>query len=250
MDSSNSEGQSSQKSFCKLCNAKFAFPSGLWKHNKRKHPDVIPAPVRQPSLPCGLCNALFLLQVDICKHVSEVHSIKADVKDTEFESMDDFRTWKKAQEEKGKCLFANRKNKPLADGTRLDYYYCHRSGEFKSESKGIRAPRHHVTNRSGFQCSAFMISKINADGHISVSYCTDHYGHDHLLSRLPLPDSTREQVKTLLIQERNPDFIVKTAQGNFLLHTQSVVLTFPLFRKFQRDGLSHPWPNVEKIGHL
>lgn len=214
MDTSSNELESSPpKYFCELCNLKFGFSNTLLRHNKNKHPDLFPAKVYQPTLPCGLCDTLFLAQVDICKHVSEVHSIKADVQDIEFDSVADFEKWKKVQEEKGSCLFTKRKQNRLAKGAVSDYFYCHRSGEFKSESKGIRAPRHHVTNRSGFQCSAFMTSKINSDGHVFVSYCIDHYGHDSLLVRLPLPDSTREQVKTLLIQERSPEFILKTAQS-------------------------------------
>src|SRR5271163_4952211 len=96
MESANSEIIS-----CEPCNITYKTPSGLWKHNAKVHPEISSsAKSFNATLACGLCDELFIKQTDICKHVSESHSISAAIQQIEFDSIDEFDTWKKMQEAK------------------------------------------------------------------------------------------------------------------------------------------------------
>ena len=89
--------------------------------------------------------------------------------------------------------------------------YCHRSGEYIPEGEGKRVPRHNVSDRCGFQCTAFAFTQTDtATGVVTVTYCLKHYLHDNLLSRLPLPQESRQRVKELLENGTDIDQIPDT----------------------------------------
>lgn len=144
------DSESSTPFRCSICipNITYKSKSGFWEHNKKYHEDVLANKTRQATMSCGLCDKSFLSQLDICNHVSESHSIKAKVCDIEFNSIKEFELWKAKNEEKKNCVFTRR---TAEKRNTTSYFYCHRSGNFNSESKGKRAPRHNQTNRIGFQ---------------------------------------------------------------------------------------------------
>lgn len=215
MDINNSTTEPSsnngKKYFCDVCNVEFSSRSGHWKHNQKLHPEKAASNTRIPKMKCGLCDQLFLSQVDICNHLTSVHTLPMTVQDKEFRSLADFDAWKKEEEEKGRFQFVKRHSN-AASGYAC--YYCHRSGTFKTKGKqDRRAPRHDTSKLCNFQCSAFITLRITDSGTIYIQYCLSHYGHDHELKRLRVSQAVRDDIANQLMDERDTSFILRNIGG-------------------------------------
>uniref|UniRef100_A0A915J8V8 Uncharacterized protein n=1 Tax=Romanomermis culicivorax TaxID=13658 RepID=A0A915J8V8_ROMCU len=82
----------------------------------------------------------------------------------------------------------------------------------------MKAPKQNVTNRIGFDCSAFAVVKFEKGGSVEVTACVDHYGHDNLLSRLTSMDVNGPQTSDELdyCEKR------KNLRSKFLILSNSV----------------------------
>lgn len=199
---------------CDQCDVQFSSRPGLWRHNKNIHPTTAAMKSRTPKMKCGLCEELLFTQIDVCGHVSSVHSLPAAVQDDEFSSTKEFELWKKTEEDKKRCHFVKRQCDTQLNSS-SSYFYCHRSGEYSSKGKGIRAPRKNISNRTGFQCTAFITARTDSNGRVYVQYCFYHYGHKNEIDRLPLPQSTRDEIAIHLMDDRSPDWIMMKLRGEF-----------------------------------
>lgn len=76
----------------------------------------------------------------------------------------------------------------------------------------MRAPKATITNKINTTCPVFAnITRKNDK--IYVAACLTHIGHDDLLKRIPLSETDRQGIATLLMQERSADWIVQHEQG-------------------------------------
>lgn len=195
---------------CSFCGVEFSCRQSLWKHKRKKHPENADGEKRKASLKCGVCDHSFLTHYELFGHVKELHFSEISISNLEFESEEEFANWRKQQESDGLFLFVQKRQASTDSGSRnkRQYFYCHRSGDFKSKSAGKQAPTHNVTNRIGYQCTAFVFAKIDPSGRVEISYSLDHYKHDSSLSRFPLSDEIKAKIAGYLKQKRSFDWIL------------------------------------------
>lgn len=69
-----------------------------------------------------------------------------------------------------------------------------------------------MTNKITTTCPVF--AKITRENNeVNVTACLTHVRHDDLLKRIPLSETDRQGIATLLMQERSADWIVHHEQG-------------------------------------
>ena len=78
------------------------------------------------------------------------------------------------------------------------YYYCNRSGNFKSRSSGKRHLKSQGTSKIDTYCTAGLIVNINTDGTIDAKIHKSHYGHNASLGHLRIPESDRITIASKL----------------------------------------------------
>uniref|UniRef100_A0A915IGY5 C2H2-type domain-containing protein n=1 Tax=Romanomermis culicivorax TaxID=13658 RepID=A0A915IGY5_ROMCU len=164
----------SKKTFvCAICSASFAHSSGLRRHRLKQHPGQ--SPVTNDTKKCGECGEKFSNMQKLCAHVKDVHNFDANIEKYTFPNKAEYEEWRKCVERKGCFQFVNRGSSSHGEGG--IYLFCHRSGCYRPKGSNLRAPKSNVTNRIGYDFSAFAAVKFSA-GRVEVTACLDHYGHD------------------------------------------------------------------------
>ena len=74
------------------------------------------------------------------------------------------------------------------------YFYCNRSGFFKSESKGIRNLNTQGSSKANTHCTAGMQLQFMAKNKVQVVYSKSHYGHTCNLGHIPISREVRLQI--------------------------------------------------------
>lgn len=96
-------------------------------------------------------------------------------------------------EEKMMCLYVRYTSpKILATEEKISYYYCHRSGDFDSQSKGKRSLKGLGSNKIFGHCPSTMTVKISND--VTVNFCGTHYGHEDSLGRVPVSKEQKAKI--------------------------------------------------------
>ena len=89
------------------------------------------------------------------------------------------------------------------DGADVDttYYYCNRSGHFKSKSTGQRRIKSQGTSKINAHCTACLIvSKDKINQCLRVLVHKTHYGHNTALGHLRIPNSARLALASQIMQ--------------------------------------------------
>ena len=87
------------------------------------------------------------------------------------------------------------------DGVTIHYYYCNRSGYFKSKGSGQRHLRTQGTSKINNYCTASLIvSKDKLQRCINVQVHSTHYGHKLSLGHLRICDEERTAIAQQLRQ--------------------------------------------------
>ena len=79
------------------------------------------------------------------------------------------------------------------------YYYCNRTGHYKSKGTGVRTLKTQGTSKINAHCTAAMIVTQDVNG-VVAEICDTHYNHSTSLGHLRLPSHVREQVAAQLAQ--------------------------------------------------
>jgi len=97
-----------------------------------------------------------------------------------FTSLADFTEWKSSFETStGSKYVKNCGAKGKSDNQTTEYYYCNRTGPYKTV-QGFRRNKAQGSLRGGIHCTSSMKVEIQNDEHITVQYYPAHYGHTHL----------------------------------------------------------------------
>ncbi len=99
----------------------------------------------------------------------------------------EFDTWKEEYEKATNSCFIKDCGKKRSN----IYYYCNRSGHFKSRSTGIRHLKTQGTSKISGYCTAAIIAQIKSDNCLDVMVCKTHYGHEMSLAHLRIPEKDR-----------------------------------------------------------
>ena len=102
--------------------------------------------------------------------------------------------WKEDYEKNNNTWFVKDSGKKSA----TIYYYCNRSGNFKSRSSGKRHLKSQGTSKIDTYCTAGLIVNINTDGTMDAKIHKSHYGHNASLGHLRIPESDRKAIASKL----------------------------------------------------
>ena len=105
----------------------------------------------------------------------------------------DFEEWKNSYEEKERCSFVLTLGaKRTFDINKVCYYYCNRSGYFRSKGKGEHHTKSQGSSKLNTYCTAAMKATTDSKtGVVVVEFCEKHYGHEIELGHLRLPENVR-----------------------------------------------------------
>lgn len=175
---------------------------------------------KSSNIVCGLCLGDSCSEVipsvqDLCDHLSSFHGISADIQNIEFPSTVEFQKWKAEVQNDGNFEFACKKTRPNVNSV-VKYYYCHRSGIYVSQSKGLRAPKKIGSVKTGFWCSAFAVVTTYSTDAVSVTYCLDHYGHDDNVARLHLQQDIKSRIAQYVRDKQTIDWIMEKIRSKYL----------------------------------
>ncbi|XP_029341260.1 uncharacterized protein LOC103308988 [Acyrthosiphon pisum] len=128
------------------------------------------------SLSCSKCNKVFGYHWNLKTHENKCK----------------FMEWKQQIEKEYVCSYVSKATVRLKKGKRT-YYYCHRSGYFKTKSQGIRRIKSQGSNKIDSTCTSSIVVTEETNG-ISVNYCRTHFGHGFNLGRCRLTADERAMI--------------------------------------------------------
>ncbi|GFT91592.1 uncharacterized protein NPIL_376591 [Nephila pilipes] len=118
-----------------------------------------------------------------------------DHTELELNSFNDFLAWKAEIENNTKSKFISYSTKHInIHGVKYYYFRCHRSGNFMSESKGLRHLKILGSNKINAYCPAALKVTEHTDGKCIVSYQKVHVGHQNDLGHLFLTSDERKNI--------------------------------------------------------
>nr|CAH7768594.1 unnamed protein product [Callosobruchus chinensis] len=127
---------------------------------------------------CSICNSAFKTYSDLCSHFPS-HNIEIKRQQFIFDNFSKFLEWKKEEENCTFYRYVKRCSTKVSKiGEKRATYYCHRSGTFKSRSKGHRKMKKQGTKKIGKDCPARMYVKVSTRGGVSIDFIQTHVGHD------------------------------------------------------------------------
>ncbi|CAF0751293.1 unnamed protein product [Rotaria sordida] len=177
-------GSSSARFVCSMCAKVYRSGAGLRYHKRKRHRGMVePTALHRVKCQEPGCTYQMLAISDLRNHLANHHQ-KPEYKCTEekkFTSVADFTDWKVSFESRtGSKYVKNCGAKGKSDNQTTEYYYCNRTGPYKSIGQGLRRSKAQGSLRCGIHCTSSMKVEIQNDEHITVQYYPAHYGHSHL----------------------------------------------------------------------
>ncbi|CAF2717476.1 unnamed protein product [Rotaria sp. Silwood2] len=180
----NGGGGGASRFVCSMCAKVYRSGAGLRYHKRKRHRGMVePTALHRVKCQEAGCTYQMLAISDLRNHLANHHQ-KPEYKCTEekkFTSVADFTDWKVSFESRtGSKYVKNCGAKGKSDNQTTEYYYCNRTGPYKSVGQGLRRSKAQGSLRCGIHCTSSMKVEIQNDEHITVQYYPAHYGHSHL----------------------------------------------------------------------
>ncbi|XP_035214273.1 D-ribitol-5-phosphate cytidylyltransferase-like isoform X2 [Stegodyphus dumicola] len=176
---------------CSVCAKTFTFNKNLYQHMRKKHNIT---PQLQGKISCPLqCEEKFRTYKELRTHLESFHTCTLEKEDHDFPDYETFETWKKRLEMTSGYAYIRRiSEKMLRKGEAKSHYICHRSGVFRSESKGHRKLKKIGSNKIGTTCPSIMeVSRSLSDGKVKIVFWKTHFGHEADIQRTPISKKFR-----------------------------------------------------------
>ncbi|XP_030017106.1 uncharacterized protein LOC115437873 isoform X2 [Sphaeramia orbicularis] len=182
---------------CNFCAAEFTTKQALCKHKYRKHKEEHQQDRHhKQQRKCPLCSEFrcsTVKQLNI--HLNSKHQQNARTNLKNFTSFDEFLEWKKNQEKSTNAWFIQRSGPNESKESTKLYYYCNRSGVFKSKGQDKRSLKSQGSSRIGCCCAAFIVATISkSTSHVSVEYCFCHTGHSMTMAHLRISNESKLEI--------------------------------------------------------
>lgn len=103
----------------------------------------------------------------------------------------EFLQWKGELERDSSAHFMKSTGEKIVHKTKVLYFYCNRSGFFKSESKDIRSLKKQGSCKIGSYCTASIECEHLENGNIKAIINKTHYGHQSSLGHIRIPEQDR-----------------------------------------------------------
>lgn len=129
-------------------------------------------------------------------HLEKNHDIFLETEEKNFDSYEEFSTWKEAEEETLVCQFYKQRSTKNKKSTVIDFICC-RSGCHERKSKGIRRMRLQGSKKLNAFCPANIQLTLSESGCLCL-YTKTHLGHtngnEDDLAYVSLPKSHRQEI--------------------------------------------------------
>ncbi|VDO30424.1 unnamed protein product [Haemonchus placei] len=187
---------------CKYCNKWFPSQVSMNRHVREEHTD--PNYPKGTTIECGdpHCDVVCDRMSTLCEHVAQEHG-RGDlvIEEFKFPSQERFKEWKDQVEAETMSKYVLSSSRTRLSGVVQLYYLCHLSGYAnRSRHSAVQVSRMRTTKKLGRYCTAFMNVKELSDGSVVVHCCLGHFGHNFDVSRLPLPNTVKEEISELLLK--------------------------------------------------
>lgn len=198
-----------QTFICHHCNSSFNIKHNLVHHIKQYH--ILNKEYKADKFHCALCNSALKKYSELLDHYA-THNIKIKRETMKFLSDTQFYEWKREEESRScNSYIKHFATKTSKEGVRRETYYCHRSGTFRSKSKGERKLKKQGSKKIGKHCPARMYVKFPLTGGVSVDYISTHVAHDIEISHLTLTGTERLALANKISMNVPYDDIIKEA---------------------------------------
>ncbi|XP_074604241.1 uncharacterized protein LOC141857650 [Brevipalpus obovatus] len=173
---------------CDKCSRTFANKSNVSRHMRDVHHETI-----KENFMCTVCDAGQVSMKGYFEHLLD-HGISVKIEEKEFETVDEFFSWKNNLERETTSSFIAASGDIVRGDTRHKYYTCCRSGSYTSQAEK-RKSRSKGSKKIGSRCPAFLNLKTSQlDGTVKIEYSLSHVGHELELKHLNLPPADRERI--------------------------------------------------------
>ncbi|XP_076275530.1 uncharacterized protein LOC143206739 [Rhynchophorus ferrugineus] len=200
---------------CDYCKNAYCSISNVYRHMRRFHPEKI-EPVKekvQRNLSrCPLCEYTSS-RSQLVEHIQSFHNIKFEQERLEFDSIEDFEKWKENVERITKASFPKVTGTYIGRKIKASKFECHRSGIYKSASKGERHLKHNGSVKMNAYCPA-CIRLIQDGTKYEVEFIKTHVGHENSLANLFLSKTDREIIAAKLTAKVSKDTILNEIREN------------------------------------
>ena len=137
----------------------------------------------------------------LATHVKNSHDVSVNWSEHSFASFKQFLDWK-CEEEESTCSYYIKHGGSIASSSvHYHYFYCNRSGSFKSKGSGARNIKVQNSSKIGATCIAHMkVEEDTKNGLCKVQYCSTHCGHKKELAYMRIPESLKIKIASQLRQ--------------------------------------------------
>ncbi|OQR79484.1 hypothetical protein BIW11_05702 [Tropilaelaps mercedesae] len=181
---------------------------------------------------CPLCREDQGTHAALVRHIVDEHDTRIECTEHEFETADDFRTWKLRTEQETLSSFRCRR-KPYGNKGVKGWYDCCRTGSTHAEKEGARL------RRVGVECPATMIVG-ETNGRITVTYWRTHIGHTPSIIDLRFTPEQRQWMQEMIDKGHKVNSLIAQGAKLYLggpltrLNCLTQQQIFNVFKKF--DG--------------
>lgn len=181
---------------------------------------------------CPLCREDQGTHSALVRHIVDEHDTRIECTEHEFETADDFRTWKLRTEQETLSSFRCRR-KPYGNKGVKGWYDCCRTGSTHAEKEGARL------RRVGVECPATMIVG-ETSGRITVTYWRTHIGHTPSIIDLRFTPEQRQWMQEMIDKGHKVNSLIAQGAKLYLggpltrLNCLTQQQIFNVFKKF--DG--------------
>ncbi|XP_050065717.1 uncharacterized protein LOC126554715, partial [Aphis gossypii] len=131
--------------------------------------------------------------VKLREHLTYCHGLEIEYEEKHFGDISEFEKWKQDLEQHTSSMYTlDRATSQLRDGNLRNYYYCHRSYNYRSQGNDIRHVKSMGSNKIGKACPAMLkVTISNSDKTVFTQFWKTHCGHVEEIGRIRLDHMTR-----------------------------------------------------------
>ncbi|XP_050310809.1 uncharacterized protein LOC126746544 [Anthonomus grandis grandis] len=189
---------------CKLCDKSYSTQFNLNKHCRQNHGKQIQEHSYDENVfkfKCLMCKCSYPRNVQLCNHLQKEHDQKIEEEKLEFESLEEFQSWKHDLEERELCNYVVLAGKKKTPSCELQYFVCNRSGTSKSINDVTKRKRN-IKSQGLSKLEYNCISKITlkrSNGKFQVHRIITHYGHSTAIEHLKISSLDKKQIAVKLV---------------------------------------------------
>ncbi|KAF0682292.1 zinc finger and BTB domain-containing protein 6-like, partial [Aphis craccivora] len=183
---------------CHICDVKFANKKCLSQHMKTFHNNSTNEKHTRITCPYDLCEENLFTSLKLREHLCVKHNITVELEEITFDNLKEFETWKQKIEKETVSMYVlDTGAKKLFNGILKQYYFCHRSLNYRKSGNDLRLMKSMGSNKIGKTCPSKLettIVETNGVASVNVKYWKTHCGHAQEIGRLKIDKENRAMI--------------------------------------------------------